>query len=384
MNDENLGLESSPEEEIILPKVSAKERFLSTVPDIEETDTKISATAKDRLFLASDDACLFFNHRVVQSPMLTPTEENYDFLQGLTDNNTTPPETTSPKEENENFNQEYTNPQENESISEKFDKLNLYDDSLQNIQNITSEFLENERKSAENSFDKSEESFCEVDGDIPMVRVIEVTPEASEKDSFEENEKSMNILDEYQNSDNEVKIKETEEVPDEEEEEEIKVEITEMVDVTDVEEHIENFEVMNTENHEIIEEEPKKVTEVEEIEPKSDNKNEPIIEKLSSPKKSMSNSFDMGSELKTDVNGIFDIVRKNKELFEEKAHQKEDSFVPKSYNLIKRLDVSPSKNNEDDDEVFETNINNSFVSVVFINNLIFSRNKKIFFVKIFL
>lgn len=102
----------SPEDEMEAPfdnitvtdvdneNLTAKERFLSTVTDLDEDVASKLATVKDRMFLSTDSACLLFTQTVVQSPMLTPTDENYDFLQGLrqssSDTNITTPDDASP------------------------------------------------------------------------------------------------------------------------------------------------------------------------------------------------------------------------------------------------------------------------------------------------
>lgn len=77
--------------------LTAKERFLSSTveevipetlePSGESPSSPKNATVKDRMFLSTGSAALLFTQTVLQSPMLTPTltptDENYDFLQAL-------------------------------------------------------------------------------------------------------------------------------------------------------------------------------------------------------------------------------------------------------------------------------------------------------------
>lgn len=393
-NNENLGLEISPDETVFQTTETAKDRFMSAVTDLDESDPQgISTTAKDRLFLASDSACLFFNHRVVQSPMLTPTEENCDFLQGISNSGATPPDDSSPKENlseslNEPVNEftdiqdpDYTNPPENDSLADRFDSLYLKDDSIQNIQDITTEFIEMERRSADCSFDKSESFNYEIDGEIPVLKITEVTPEYEEKEFFVDNEKSIENVDELplENEPIETDLDDGQETVETrkdktqdfvcsredtfpKEEENAVIENCEPVCSPTISEDQNNCETKNTENFETFQS--------EESSEKCDNQVEsevsdtPKEENLNFETQNSSVNADEGSEnQKTECNDIFDIVKKTKELFEEKANPPENSFVPKSYNLIKRLDVSPNRN--EDDEVFEINntSTNFFVSV---------------------
>lgn len=72
--------------------------------DVVEEEETVKSSVKDRMFLATDNtSCLLFT-QTVTSPMLTPSEENIDFLKGF--RRESPPTSTentngSPKLENE-------------------------------------------------------------------------------------------------------------------------------------------------------------------------------------------------------------------------------------------------------------------------------------------
>lgn len=461
VNDENLGPETSPEDSEIFfdnpdktaeepnrCETSAKDRFLSTVTDIDEgiDPNAISATAKDRLFLATDSVCLLFSQTVVQSPMLTPTEENYDFLQGITSDNSVPKDDSSPENDAALEYENYEYVESDQSISDKFSQLKL-DDST-DIKNQTQMFLELEKKSLslEDDEPSTNKERNECDGEIPTVKITEVTPELEDKQIIDEDLTEVtpeNLVDEevlddtiesediqedsdvekvindsaenifvdndnkicdnqeyitnenysesaqnYENDliEDQVLIIENNFVNDEQIIDENKTNDSHLSEENDSNvrnrqiEHDDEIIENNLINEEINQESNRRnedyYSPVETDEPESpgrkpDEKNV-MSNKVSELMKTFSEttsettreSFPTEELYKTDHNSLFETVSKTKEIFEKKTNDQD--FVPKSYNLIKRLDYSPTKT----DEVFDSYNSsvcdtNRFVSVFF-------------------
>lgn len=60
-------------------------------PENDEKQQQSSKSVKDRMFLSTDDtSCLLFT-QTITSPMLTPSEENIDFLKGFQKTEESPP-----------------------------------------------------------------------------------------------------------------------------------------------------------------------------------------------------------------------------------------------------------------------------------------------------
>ncbi|KAJ8969570.1 hypothetical protein NQ314_001691, partial [Rhamnusium bicolor] len=79
-----------------------KPSFMMKTTDFSENkspENDAKSSVKDRMFLATDDAATLLFTQTVTSPMLTPSEENIDFLKGFQRENTTSDNTVSTSNE---------------------------------------------------------------------------------------------------------------------------------------------------------------------------------------------------------------------------------------------------------------------------------------------
>ncbi|KAJ8910428.1 hypothetical protein NQ315_012570 [Exocentrus adspersus] len=82
--------------------VDEKPKFTLKTTDFSENrspETDAKSSVKDRMFLATDDAATLLFTQTVTSPMLTPSEENIDFLKGFQRENTASDNTISTSNE---------------------------------------------------------------------------------------------------------------------------------------------------------------------------------------------------------------------------------------------------------------------------------------------
>ncbi|XP_066261847.1 uncharacterized protein [Euwallacea similis] len=105
--------------------------------DYSEEKSPEKCSAKDRMFLSCDETSTLLFTQTVTSPMLTPSEENIDFLKGFQRDNTISDETniTPPKEEkpHDNATEEAHNSEENFYENTEFYKNTTPENMYENL-----------------------------------------------------------------------------------------------------------------------------------------------------------------------------------------------------------------------------------------------------------
>lgn len=168
-----------PEESILLENsyeiIEEKPKFTLKTTDFSENrspEGDAKSSVKDRMFLATDDAATLLFTQTVTSPMLTPSEENIDFLKGFQRENTASDNTISTsnespeKEDSEKATNEENNTSEisgeisaseqltNDIVEDKTngDQENIYENAeflKQNTQTIYENLKEKQKETEE-------------------------------------------------------------------------------------------------------------------------------------------------------------------------------------------------------------------------------------------
>nr|XP_008196120.1 PREDICTED: uncharacterized protein LOC658955 isoform X1 [Tribolium castaneum]XP_008196121.1 PREDICTED: uncharacterized protein LOC658955 isoform X1 [Tribolium castaneum] len=142
-----------------LPIKEKPNLILTDLCDVKPNDSSETKSVKDRMLLSTDVApCLLFT-QTVTSPMLTPSEENIDFLKGFRREST-----DETKDENIYENTEFLKNQTNEAIYENL-KENIYENvkELNGKQEAGEEIIyQNVEELRDNNEDEIEEEKSEV------------------------------------------------------------------------------------------------------------------------------------------------------------------------------------------------------------------------------
>nr|XP_008196128.1 PREDICTED: protein-methionine sulfoxide oxidase MICAL3 isoform X9 [Tribolium castaneum] len=165
-----------------LPIKEKPNLILTDLCDVKPNDSSETKSVKDRMLLSTDVApCLLFT-QTVTSPMLTPSEENIDFLKGFRREST-----DETKDENIYENTEFLKNQTNEAIYENL-KENIYENvkELNGKQEAGEEIIyQNVEELRDNNEDEIEEEKSEVmDEPVDDDVTNQIDFESEEKSSF--------------------------------------------------------------------------------------------------------------------------------------------------------------------------------------------------------
>lgn len=178
--------------------IEEKPKFTMKTTDFSENrspETDAKSSVKDRMLLATDDAATLLFTQTVTSPMLTPSEENIDFLKGFQRENTASDNTISTsnespgKEDSERATNEENNTSDISgeiSASEQLTNDIAEDKTSEDQENIyeNAEFL---KRNSENIYENVKEKQKEPEEENIYENLRDLKKDAAEIEDHEEN-----------------------------------------------------------------------------------------------------------------------------------------------------------------------------------------------------